>query len=196
VPTPQLLAISSPGTQAIFQKYPLPSNLSTSNVLTRAVCPFGATCDPNSGSGFVTLPAFAFTSRTGPKDAGAGAPQNTILLTGRMDWVIDAKTQFLARYAFQNKDQFPTVSQPYSAALDQPGSGRNQNIALNLIRIWSVHWAMESRIVYNRVIGDPEGPHLDLDARAVDWPIGWTPDGQAVAFQPERGGVVNIWFSL
>jgi Tol biopolymer transport system component/DNA-binding winged helix-turn-helix (wHTH) protein len=34
---------------------------------------------------------------------------------------------------------------------------------------------------------------LDLDARAVDWPIGWTPDGQAVAFQAERGGVVNIW---
>ena len=34
---------------------------------------------------------------------------------------------------------------------------------------------------------------LDLDAKAVDWPIGWTPDGQAVAFEAERGGVLNIW---
>jgi len=34
---------------------------------------------------------------------------------------------------------------------------------------------------------------LDLDPKAVDWPIGWTPDGQAVAFEAERGGVLNIW---
>ena len=170
VPTPQLLAISSPGTQAIFQKYPLPSNLSTTNVLTRRVCPFDAACDPQTGAGFVMLPAFAFTSRTGPKDAGAGAPQNTILVTGRVDWVIDPKTQFFARYAFQNKDQFPTVFQPYSATLDQSGSGRNQNIALNLIRVWSAHLAMESRIVYNRVIGDPEGPQQAANFPATPKP--------------------------
>ena len=170
VPTPQLLAISSPGTQAIFQKYPLPPNLSTTNALTRMVCPFGATCDADTGAGFVTVPAFAFTSRTGPKDAGAGAPQNTILWTGRVDWVIDPKTQFFARYAFQNKDQFPTVLQPYSATLDQPGSGRNQNIALNLIRIWSAHWVTESRAVYNRVIGDPEGPQQSANSPTTPKP--------------------------
>jgi len=34
---------------------------------------------------------------------------------------------------------------------------------------------------------------LDLDAKAADWPIGWTPDGQAVGFEAERGGVLNIW---
>jgi hypothetical protein len=158
VPTPELLAISSPGTQAILQMYPLPPNLSTTNVLTRTVCPFDAACDSQTGAGFVTLPAFAFTSRMGPQDAGAGAPQDTILFTGRADWTINSRMQFFARYAFQNKNQFPTVLQPYSSKLDQPASGRNQNAALNLLRIWSTHWVTESRVVYNRVIGDPENP--------------------------------------
>jgi hypothetical protein len=156
VPTPQLLAISAPGTQAIFQRFPLPSELSSTNVLMRPVCPFGSSCDPQTGAGFVTLPAFAFTSRTGPQDAGAGAPQNTILATGRLDWVINSKMQAFLRYAFEDKDEFAAVSQPYSSSLDVPISSRNQNIAINLIRTWSPHVATESRIAYNRVVGDPD----------------------------------------
>jgi len=156
VPTPQLLAISAPGTQAIFQRYPLPSDLSSTNVLTRPVCPYGVSCDPQSGAGFVTLSAFAFTSRIGPQNAGAGFPQNTILATGRLDWVINSKMQAFVRYAFEDKDEFAAVSQPYSSELDVPISGRNQNISLNLIRTWSPHVAAESRIVYSRVVGDPD----------------------------------------
>jgi Tol biopolymer transport system component/DNA-binding winged helix-turn-helix (wHTH) protein len=34
---------------------------------------------------------------------------------------------------------------------------------------------------------------LDLPARAVDWPISWTPDGQGVGFEAERGGMLNVW---
>src|SRR5437667_2532308 len=120
VPTPQLLAISAPGTQAIFQAYPLPADLSSTNVQSRPVCPFGPTCDSQTGAGFVTLPAFAFTSRVGPQDAGAGPPQDTILATGRLDWVINSKMQAFARYAFENKDVFATVGQPYSSWLDVP----------------------------------------------------------------------------
>ena len=156
VPTPQLLAISAPGTQAIFHRFPLPSDLSSTNVLTRPVCPFNASCDPLTGIGFVTLPAFAFTSRTGPQDAGAGFPQNTVLATSRLDWVVNSKMQAFVRYAFENKDEFAAVSQPYSSSLDIPLAGHNQNIALNLIRTWSEYVATESRIVYNRVTGDPD----------------------------------------
>ena len=156
VPTPQLLAISAPGTQAIFQRFPLPGDLSSTNVLTRPVCPYGSICDPLRGSGFVTLPAFAFTSRTGPQDAGAGFPQNTILATGRLDWVINSKMQAFVRYAFEDKDEFAAVSQPYSGVLDVPVSSRNQNISLNVIRTWSAYLATESRIVYSRIVGDPD----------------------------------------
>jgi outer membrane receptor protein involved in Fe transport len=151
VPTPQLLAISAPGTQAIFQVYPLPADLSSTNVQLRGVCPFGSTCNSQTNAGFVTLPAFAFTSRAGPQDAGAGSPQNTLLSTGRLDWVINSKMQAFARYAFVNSDVFAIVTQPFSSKLDVPSYARNRNFAVNLIRTWSPRLAMESRIVYNRI---------------------------------------------
>src|SRR5207249_2180565 len=106
--------------------------------------------------GTVSIPAFAFTSRIGPQDAGAGPPQNTMLATGRVDWIINSKMQAFARYAFEDKNVFATVTQPYSSQLDSPVTARNQNIALNLIRTWSPRLATESRIVYNRIVGDPE----------------------------------------
>jgi TolB-like protein/Tfp pilus assembly protein PilF len=154
VPTPELLAISAPGTQAIFQRFPLPTTLSMTDVLQRKVCPFGADCD--TGAGFVTLPAFARTSRTGPQDAGAGSPQSTILATGRVDWLIDSKMQAFARYAFENQNEFPAVFQPFSNELDVPNLGKNQSIALNLIRTWSTNTATESRLVYSRIFGNPD----------------------------------------
>ena len=153
VPTPQLLAISAPGTQAIFQRFPSPQDLSTTNVQELSLCPFGATCNSQTQGGFVTIPAFAFTSRLGPQDVGAGPPQNTILATGRFDWMINSKMQAFLRYAVEDQYVFATVTQPYSSELDVPQSGRNQNIALNLIRTWSPNLTTESRFVYSRVAG-------------------------------------------
>ncbi len=154
VPTPQLLAISAPGTQAIFQRYPLPSNLSSTNFYSRIVCPFGVDC--SASGGYVTVPAFALTTRFGPQDAGAGFPQNTILATGRVDWQINRQTLMFARYAFESKDEFASVTQPYSFKLDVPSYGHNQNITINLIRNWTPRIASESRFVYSRVTGDPD----------------------------------------
>ena len=98
---------------------------------------------------------------------GAGPPQNTVLATGRLDWVINSKLQAFARYAFEDKDVFATVTQPYSSQLDQPTTARNHNIALNLIGIWSPGVATESRFVYNRVTGDPERFGGDVPNRAA-----------------------------
>jgi hypothetical protein len=154
VPTPQLLAISAPGTQSIFKRYPVPSDLLLTDVLPRKVCPFGIDC--SSGSGYVTLPAFALTTRVGPQDAGAGFPQNTILATGRVDWQVNAQTQMFLRYAFETKDEFAYVTQPYTSKLDVPDFGHNQNVAINLIQTWTTHVATESRLVYSRITGDPD----------------------------------------
>ena len=156
VPTPQLLAISAPGTQAIFDRFPLPSDLSPTNVKKETVCPFSGSCDVQTGMGFVTIPAFAFTTRVGPQDFGAGAPQNTILATGRVDWMAEPKTQAFLRYAIDEKDEFALANQPYSVELDQPIYGHNQNISLNVIHTWSSRLATESRIAYNRSTGDPD----------------------------------------
>ena len=156
VPTPQLLALSGPGTQAIFARFPLPRNLSLTNVRTELICPFGVVCDLQSRRALVSVPAFAFTSRIGPQDFGAGAPQNTILSTGRFDWLQSSNTQASLRYAIEDKDEFAVAYQPYSTELDQPLYGHNQNVSINVIHTWSSAFATESRVAYDRVTGDPD----------------------------------------
>ena len=151
VPTPQLLAVSSPSTNMLFEKFPLPTNLSKNDISTRTVCPFGRPCGSKIGSGFVTIPAFASTSRTGPIDAGSGEPQNTYLSSTRVDYSINPKVTLNLRYSLQNTDQFPTISQPYSSLLDQPMYLKNQNGSLNLTRFWSANLLTESRLVFSRL---------------------------------------------
>src|SRR5579862_1484376 len=51
VPTPQLLAISSPGTQSIFERFPVVGKLSSTDFLTGTVCPFGVKCNSQMGAG-------------------------------------------------------------------------------------------------------------------------------------------------
>ena len=183
VPTPALVAISAPGTQAIFEHYPIPVNLSSTAVHTYSLCPFGASCDPSTKAGFVTLPAFALTSRTGPLDAGAGFPQNTTLAVGRLDWMLNSNAQAFVRYGYEYKYEFAPVTQPYSSKLDFPQDARNQNVTFNLIRTWSAHFTTESRIVYSRVLGDPDRftgsspnvvpfPNLSIESESAILPFG------------------------
>jgi hypothetical protein len=151
VPTPQLLAVSSPGTNAIFKRFPLPSTLYLQDVSVRTVCPYGMTCGGKLGTGFVTIPAFITAYRNGPVDAGAGAPQDTYLATIRADYSPGKRTNLNARYAFQNMNLMGTVSQPYSSELDQASQVRNQNVTLNLTHYWTGNFFTESRLVYNRL---------------------------------------------
>src|SRR5262249_51667884 len=78
VPTPELVAISSPATKAIFSKYPLPANLSSVGFVS-PVTPFG-------GGSPVMVPLTATVSRKSPIDTGAGLPQNTIVGLARVDY--------------------------------------------------------------------------------------------------------------
>lgn len=151
VPTGELIALSSPGTQAIFRRFPIPTDLSKTNVRNRLICPFGRACDAETGNGFESVPALAFVSRTGPKDAGAGNPQDTYLWTLRWDWNMSSKTVVSGRYAFHDLNEFATVAQPYSAELDRPFLARNQNGTLNVIRTWDQDFLTESRVVFSRV---------------------------------------------
>src|SRR5579872_329968 len=151
VPTPQLLSLSSPGTQAIFGRYPVPAGLSATDVQTRTICPFGLACDPLSRSGFVTLPAFAAVTATGPQDAGAGAPQDSYLYTGRIDYNLNSRTNIMARYAGQVASFYPTTDQPYSPFLDETSFARNQNVTLALARTWAGSLVSDTRAIFNRV---------------------------------------------
>jgi hypothetical protein len=177
VPTPAFLALTAPGTQEIFKRYPVPSGLSTTDVVTRAICPFGRTCTGTTNT--VTLPIFARVTRTGPRDAGAGVPQDTYLATGRVDYNMSEKTQIFGRYAFEDSNQFATVRNAYTADLDQPFLARNNNILLNMTRTWSSNFVTESRVVYNRIrygnplVPGPNGfPNFFISTENVNLPRG------------------------
>lgn len=149
VPTSELLAISSPGTKAIFQRFPLPSSGYTGVVQRRTVTPFG-------GGTPVNIPIFREVGRSGPRDVGAGAPQNTFLSVARLDYNFSSLTQVYGRYAFQRNDQagkFSALNNPFTPALDEPSFQKNQNLLINLTHTFSPNLITESRVVYNRIFG-------------------------------------------
>jgi hypothetical protein len=178
VPTPQLLAISSPGTQALFQRYPPPAGVSDTDVLPRLVCAYGASCASGGSSGEASIPAFAMVSRTGPIDAGAGTPQNTYLLTGRVDYILNPRTTLTGRYAFDDSNRLAVVSQPYSPQLDRATLARNQNSALTLAHTFRADFTTESRLVFSRISewspqSPPGGmPEFDINVESVTLPSG------------------------
>jgi len=178
VPTPQLLSVSSPGTQALFRSYPLPVGLSNSDVFRSRVCPYGVSCNQGSPTGEVDIPAFAMVSRTGPIDAGAGNPQNTYLLTGRIDYSLDSRTKLTGRYALQDVYGSAVVGQPYSPELDRSTKLRNQNGTLTLSHTIRPDFTIESRLAYSRISqwspqSPPGGlPEFEINAENISLPSG------------------------
>ena len=72
---------------------------------------------------------------------------------------LNERSTLNVRYAFQDANQFATVTQPYSAELDQPFNIRNQNITLNLTRFLSGNFFTESRAVFSRLFQEsPAAP--------------------------------------
>lgn len=156
VPTPQLIAISSPITKAIFARFPVPQELldQATDIRTLTLTPF-------NGNTPTTIPAYAQVSKTGPINAGAGLPQDSILASFRLDYNLSQQTQIFGRYSLDNRDIFAPLFQPYSDALDQGFTARSQNFLLNLVRTWSARFVTESRVIYGRALDEgqatPEG---------------------------------------
>ena len=181
VPTPQLLAISSPGTQRIFRRFALPANLSVTDVRTRRLCPFGSNC--SSKVGLKSLPAFAATSRIGGVNAGAGPPQTTYLWTARIDYSVGPKTLLTVRYAFQDMNESPVVEQAYSPELDRPVFSRNQNAVVSVTHAFTANLVTESRLVYNRVsttippVPRAQFPYFIISGEGSSLPAGTNGEG-------------------
>ena len=198
--TPQLLAISAPGSQALFAAFPSPTSGFTGNAQNRTVCPFplvlqGTRCfNPTTMvlSDRVTVPAFREVVVTGPTDAGGGSPQNQVLGTGRVDYNFSDKTQFYGRYAYQNLDQSGKFAgiRSYLPALNQANTQRNQNMLLNLTHTFGNNFVTESRLVYNRILGpiNPLTPANGLAGFAFQTEPASLPNG-ASSF----GGPQNVY---
>ena len=170
VVTPQLLAISAPGTQAIFTRFPLPtSGFTSSPAVNRTLCqfPLVVAIDPATMTtrcqnpttllftDRVSVPSFREVAVLGPTDAGGGSPQNQITSSFRVDYNVSDKTQFFGRYAYQNIDQSGRFAgtRSYVSALNQANTQRNQNMLVNLTHTFSSNFITESRLVYNRILG-------------------------------------------
>src|SRR6266446_1625693 len=116
VPTPQLLAATAPNVQAYFNKYggttaPFISTLSKADLVK---CdPVTNVCTPlyNPGGSFdtamgATVPAFGKVNFNVPQDAGGGSPQNTHNIFGRLDYVLNNKTQMYFRANWTDEVDF------------------------------------------------------------------------------------------
>jgi carboxypeptidase family protein len=180
VPTPELVAISSPATKAIFNKYPLPADLRRGGSVS-AVTPFG-------GGPPVTVPLVATVSRRSPVDTGAGPPQNTIVGLARIDYAVSPQTMLTARYALQHGNEFAPATQAYSPQLDQPVLTRNHHGTLNLTRTWSGSVLTESRLSFSRL--SMVRPQTGSDAYLQQ---GWTTDLSLPALVPRTGGPRNSY---
>lgn len=169
VPTPQLIAASSPATQAFFAPYSTRNPISGRVVTVQDIInQFNITSGPFFNLPR-SLPAFGEVTYSIPQDLGGGTPQNTYQTVNRIDVNINDKTLFYARYALEDfQSIFGTVSpSPYQGFSSQSASF-NQNLLASLTRTFTQNFVSQTKFVYNRLndttpLGEqPSGPTLYL----------------------------------
>lgn len=175
VPTPQLLALTSPVTQAFFGDYrALPIN---GNIVTA-----GDIAGVRPGGPFSQIPAntpvFGEVIQQFPSDAGAGNPVNEYQAVGRVDWQLGNNSSLYVRYALQNQD-FLAGTNANSAyeGFNTGTKNDNQNILGSYTRVWSNTFTTQSKVVYNRLKNDQPlngDPTPTLYLRASRTSIGGT----------------------
>ena len=180
VPTPQFIAAADSNTQEFFSKFgALRSNFVQLKTYTRdqlaaigitACPPAPSTCDTDFPAGSAT-PMFAQGQYSLPADSGAGNPQDTYYVVGRIDWNASPKTQIYGRYALE-KGTLLTGSEtgsPY-AGYDTGQTTTNNSMLVSLIHTFNSKLTSQSKIVFNRLnlldpLGaNPVGPTLYMNA--------------------------------
>jgi hypothetical protein len=195
VPTPELLAASSPATRAFFGSYQLAA-APTGRRLTASDLGVEGLSLPAS------TPVFQEVAYNVPVDLGGGNPQNAYQTVTRVDWNLNDRTQVYGRYALESQDLLQGVvgNSPYAGF--NTGQHRfNQNALASLTRTFSANFVSQTKLAFNRTINDqplgeqPAGPTLYLTlGRAsfggtlVGLP-GYLPYAQGLAIP--AGGPVN-----
>lgn len=151
VPTPQLLALTSPNVQSYFSQFG--GNLNFTRTLTKA----DLGTQVNRGGAFDTrvaagVPAFGVVNFTAPTDAGGGLPQNTYRLLGRADYNLSDKTQMFVRYGLESIDDFAgsIFASPYSK-YNVGDTEYNNAVLFNLNHIFSATVFSNTKLSFNRL---------------------------------------------
>jgi outer membrane receptor protein involved in Fe transport len=121
-----------------------------------------------------STPIFAQGQYAVPADSGAGDPQNTYYVVGRVDWNATSNTQLYGRYALQKNDFLvgSLTNSPW-AGFDSGETQTNNSFLLSLIHTFNPRLTSQSKIVFNRLnlvdpLGtNPVGPTLYMNATSA-----------------------------
>ena len=159
VPTPQLLALAAPATQQFFSTFgklsPNAVSLGTfsrSDLQSRGfdVCK-GLAATSKCAAVALNTPIFQREAFNFPKDSGGGAPQNTYLTVGRVDYNMSEKTQMFVRYSLSNEGDFDgTISNSPYSGYNTPNKQSNNSVVYSLTKTLSPSLVSQSKVDFNR----------------------------------------------
>jgi outer membrane receptor protein involved in Fe transport len=87
-----------------------------------------------------------------PQDAGAGFPQNQLLVVGRVDWNLSDKTTIYSRYALNKSSLFSgTVSDSAYGGYDTGERITQNNILVSMTHSFSSRLTSQQKLVFNRL---------------------------------------------
>lgn len=210
VPTPALIAASSPVTQAFFAAAgQLKPNLQTSSTFTAA----DVKCATPACLALGGTPAYETVIYHVPSDAGGGSPQNTWNDVGRIDYNLSDRTQMYFRYARYVENDFAgtQTNSPYSG-YDTGNFFDNQGYALSITHAFSSKQVSQTKLSFNRISdvqplgAQPVSPTLytslnttgSLGGNAILYP-GYSPStpGNAIPFGgPQNEATINEDYSI
>ncbi len=177
VPTPQLLAAADTATSDFFKAYGTRRpGLTSLGAFSRTQL-IALDFDPCLGSTnrgackslSSSMPMFERATYSAPSDSGAGTPQNTYLLVGRLDYNWTDRTQVYFRYGLQSEAAAvgSNANSPY-AGYDTANFQYNNSAALSMVHTINEHFVSQSKLSFNRFnstqpLGTaPVGPTLYL----------------------------------
>ncbi|MBV9302262.1 MAG: TonB-dependent receptor [Acidobacteriaceae bacterium] len=210
VPTPALIAASSPVTQAFFAAAgQLKPNLQTSTTFTAA----SIGCTTPACAALGSTPAYDTVIYHVPSDAGGGSPQNTWNDVGRIDYNLSDRTQMYFRYARYVENDFvgTQTNSPY-VGYDTGNFFDNQGYALSVTHTFSAKQVSQTKVSFNRISdvqplgAQPVSPtlyttlssSLTLGGNSIVYP-GYSPftPGNAIPFGgPQNQATINEDYSI
>lgn len=162
IPDPSLLAAAAPNTQGIFSQYgKMAPNVSVLQRLNRSQLTALGT-DPCSGAAKgggclaygSTAPMFDLVNYAVPANSGAGLPQNTYNLVGRVDYNLNDKTQVYTRYALYSENDFAGTNSnsPY-AGYDTGSTTFDNSLIVSMTHTFTPTLVSQSKLDFNRFNG-------------------------------------------
>lgn len=190
VPSPQLLSLTAPNTQAFFQSLGQlrPGATMTGTVNLNALIAMSGE-NPCIGLACATLPAglplFGHIAYQAPADSGGGFPQNTADTFQRLDYQLSDRTWLYARYAlYSERDAAGSLSNSPYSNYDLAQSRFDNTFAASAIHSLNARWILQTKVDFNRLNDFQQG----LTSRGV------VPTMYANPLAPVTIGTDNIAF--